>query len=274
MAEEARYAALGGDWERAIEINQELIKRDSKDTDAHNRLGRALLEFKDLQGAYDAYSSALKSDPANLIARRNLQRLETMRQVDELPGWGEDDENERTEFPRTSVFIEEVGSTWITELASPVATPILASVHAGQPLKLIPKRKRLEVALPNGTVLGEIERNSAERIIAMIKGGNLYEVYSLGLSGSSLRIIIREVYRDPSLADRVSFPRQISGTRGYLRDRDRLRQIDEADFLMDEEEDADIESDDVDDESDDSDEDDESNESEVTEDVADEEDDS
>ena len=48
------------------------------------------------------------------------------------------------------------------------------------------------------------------------------------------------VFRDPSVATVVSFPRQIT-SRAYLRDRDLLRQRDEADFFLfdeDEEEDA------------------------------------
>ena len=52
-----------------------------------------------------------------------------------------------------------------------------------------------------------------------------------------MRIILREVHRDQSLATTVSFPRQIT-SRAYLRDRDLLRQRDESDFfLLDEDED-------------------------------------
>src|SRR5690606_41392552 len=79
VIEEARQAALQGDWDAAIEINKELIARDPKDSAAYNRLGRAYLERRDYATAYEAYSDALKSDPANLISRRNLQRLEYLR---------------------------------------------------------------------------------------------------------------------------------------------------------------------------------------------------
>jgi len=59
------------------------------------------------------------------------------------------------------------------------------------------------------------------------------------LTGHTLRTIMREIFRDPSVATTVSFPRQIT-SRAYLRDRDLLRQRDEADFfLFDEEDDED-----------------------------------
>jgi tetratricopeptide (TPR) repeat protein len=240
ITDEAREAALEGRWEEAIEINRELIQRDPKDTEAHNRLGRALLEFRDYAGAYDAYSNALKSDPANLIARRNLRRLELLRQEDS-DGEGTVRED-AVAFPRSLVFIEEVGKTWVTELTNPAPTSLLAGIYAGQQLELSVEDGRLVVKLADGTRVGEIERKTAERVIELMAGGNIYEVYALGLTAASLRVILREVYRDPSQAGRVSFPRQITETRAYLRERDLIRQRDESDFYVDDDEDGDDES--------------------------------
>ena len=98
---------------------------------------------------------------------------------------------------------------------------------------------RLLVCLADGTRIGEIERRTAERVIELMAGGNVYEVYALGLTAASLRVILREVYRDPSQAGRISFPRQIQETRAYLRERDLLRQRDESDFYVDDYEDVD-----------------------------------
>jgi tetratricopeptide (TPR) repeat protein len=239
VTDEARQAALDGRWEEAIEINRELIQRDSKDTEAHNRLGRALLEFRDYTGAYEAFSNALKSDPANLIARRNLRRLELLRhEQSDGDGTLRDD---RAAFPRSLVFIEEVGKTWVTELTNPAPTSLLAGIYAGQQLELIVEVGRLVVRLADGTRVGEIERKTGDRVIELMAGGNLYEVYALGLTAASLRTILREVHRDPSQVGRVSFPRQITETRAYLRERDLIRQRDESDFYVDDDEDGDDE---------------------------------
>ncbi len=237
VVEEARRAALEGRWTEAVEINRELIQRDPKDTEAYNRLGRALMELHDYNASYEAYSNALKSDTANLIARRNLRRLEILRsqkaegeQIAEPGG---------TVFPRSAVFLEEVGKTWVTELTNPVPTSTLAGIYAGQQLTLTVEDGRLFVSLPDGLRIGEIERRTAERMIELMEGGNVYESYALGLTAASLRVILREVHRSPSQAGRISFPRQIKETRAYLRERDLLRQRDESDFYVDEFEDVD-----------------------------------
>ena len=123
------------------------------------------------------------------------------------------------------------------QLVNPVAPEELAEVLPAERLRLDVDGDRLVVSRSDGRRLGEVEAKSAERVIALIAGGNRYEVYALGLSGQSLRVILREVYRDPSQAGKVSFPRQIT-SRAYLRERDLLRQRDEADFfLLDDEDD-------------------------------------
>jgi len=256
MAEDARRAALEGRWDEVIALNNQIVERSPRDAVAHNRLGRALLELGRQGGAIEAYSTALRADPANMIARRNLQRLETLGYrpgSDEAPpvvGAEEDGTEENggasdyiaaTVMPRTNVFIEEVGKTWVDELVNAVPMDHLANVLPGVQLGLEIDGRRVYVSAEDGTRLGEIEAKSAERVIDLTQNGNRYEVYALGLSPTSLRVILREVYRDPSQAMTISFPRQIK-TRAYLRERDLLRQRDEADFfLLDDDDDEDDE---------------------------------
>ncbi len=229
IIEEARRAALDGNWDAAIEINKELLGRDPKDSSAYNRLGRAYLEQRDYAAAYEAYSDALKSDPANLISRRNLQRLEYLR------SGNASSDAPPTIFPRTLVFIEEVGKTWVDELVNPEPLSELAEIYAGQKMELVPEGNRLAVHDASGRRIGEIEAKTAERVMQLMAGGNIYEVYALGPSAASIRVILREVHHDPSLVGQISFPRQIAATRKYLRERDDLRRRDEADFYLEDE---------------------------------------
>ncbi len=242
LVEDARRAALDGHWDEAIDINRQIVERSPRDAEAHNRIGRALLERKQFGPAAEAYANALRADPANLIARRNLQRLETLRHrsSDTAPATARSEDSTATLMPRPGVFIEEIGKTWVDQLVNPVAPETLAEVLPAERLRLDVDGDRLVVSRGDGRRLGEIEAKTAERVIALIAGGNRYEVYALGLSGQSLRVILREVYRDQAQATKVSFPRQIT-SRAYLRERDLLRQRDEADFFLldddDEEED-------------------------------------
>jgi tetratricopeptide (TPR) repeat protein len=242
LVEDARRTALDGDWELAITLNQNLLERTPRDAEAQNRLGRAYFQLNNYSAAYEAYSGSLKIDPANMIARRNLQRLELLRRkhgADVL----EQNDSAIPIIPKTNVFIEEVGKTWVDELVNPVSLEELAEVSAGEQLTLAVEGHRLYVERLTGERLGEVDAKTAERLVELILSGNRYEVYALGLSSSSLRVILRESYRDPKLANKFSFPRQITYTRAYLRDRDQLRQRDEADFLFSDDDDEDIDDD-------------------------------
>jgi tetratricopeptide (TPR) repeat protein len=228
LGEEARRAALEGNWEGAVTLNQQIIERFQKDAEAFNRLGRAYISLGNLDEAKDAYSKALRADPANLIARRNLQRLEILR------GHGGRQSAEVTRpgpMPRTTAFLEEVGKTWVDELVNPGELQTLADVSPGEELQLVEEDGRIVVRRGSGDRLGEVEPKTGRRVLDLMASGNRYEIFALGLSGQTLRTILREIFRDPSVATLVSFPRQIT-SRAYLRDRDLLRQPEEADFLL------------------------------------------
>jgi tetratricopeptide (TPR) repeat protein len=228
LGEEARRAAFEGNWEEAVTLNLQIIDRFQRDADAYNRLGRAYISLGNLDDAKDAYSKALRADPANLIARRNLQRLEILR------GQGGRDSADVTRpgpMPRPSAFLEEVGKTWVDELVNPGELRTLADISSGEELQFSVEDDRLVVLRSTGDRMGEVEPKTARRVLDLMTSGNRYEIFALGLAGQTLRIIIREIFRDPSVATTVSFPRQIT-SRAYLRDRDLLRQRDEADFFL------------------------------------------
>ena len=235
LGEEARKAAFEGNWEEAVTLNLQIIDRFQRDADAFNRLGRAYISLGNLDEAKDAYSKALRADPANLIARRNLQRLEILRGQG---GRASADVTRPGPMPRPSAFLEEVGKTWVDELVNPGELRILADISSGEELQLSTEDDRLVVRRTTGDRLGEVEPKTARRVLDLMVSGNRYEIFALGLAGQTLRIIIREIFRDPSVATTVSFPRQIT-SRAYLRDRDLLRQRDEADFFLFDEDDED-----------------------------------
>ncbi|MGB3330106.1 MAG: hypothetical protein WBA46_14190, partial [Thermomicrobiales bacterium] len=107
----------------------------------------------------------------------------------------------------------------------------------------------------DGTHLGEVEARTGRRVVDLIEGGNRFEAYALGVSGQSLRFILREIFRDPSQADKIAFPRQVRATQDLMRERELLFQRDESDFfvgdddeLLDDTEDETTDDDDRDDE--------------------------
>ena len=226
MSQDARNIALTGDWERSLEINTTFLERFPRDAQALNRKGRALLELGRLQESWDAYSEALNADPANMIARRNLQRLEMLAASDApIVGAGE-----QVSSPRGGVFIEEIGKTWVDELTRAVDDGILATVSPGEQLDFTIDGANVMVSSRDGKHLGELEQRIAQRLIDLIGAGIVFEIYALGMSGHSLRFILRETHRDPSLVGRMGLPRQNRMTIELMRERELLSQREEADF--------------------------------------------
>lgn len=233
MLQEAREVALTGDWEKSLEVDQHFLERFPRDPEALNRRGRSLLELGRYQESWDAYSEALSVDPANMIARRNLQRLEMLANSD----IAREIQDDPIPSPRAGVFIEEIGKTWVDELTKAADDPMLASVSPGEQLSFEIRGVRVTVKSRSGALLGELEQRIAQRLIDLVEAGNRYEMYALGMSGHSLRFILREVYRDPSTTGQMGLPRQIRATTDLMRERELLSQREEADFSFGDEDD-------------------------------------
>jgi len=75
LEREAVSLAMESQWEEAVQKNRSILESFPDDTDAYNRLGRALMELGRYAEARDAYGRTLALDPHNTIARKNVSRL-------------------------------------------------------------------------------------------------------------------------------------------------------------------------------------------------------
>lgn len=238
LNENALEASIECRWDDVLEINNQILERFPRESEALNRKGRAFIELRRLAEARDVYTEALKVDPANMIARRNLQRLEMLYQRPE--GQPEGHATAETTIPKSAVFIEEIGKTWVDDLANPADPGHLAEVSPGDQLQLKIEGNRLYLLSRNGVKLGEIDSRIASRIIKLIGLGNEFEAYALGMSAQSLRIILRETFRHHDNERVMTFPRQARATQDLMREREQLSLREEADFdFGDDEEDID-----------------------------------
>src|SRR5581483_5992109 len=72
---------------------------------------------------------------------------------------------------------------------------------------------------PAGELLGKLEPKLGQRVINLMNQGNRYSAAVTAVDDRSLRLIIRETYRDPSMGDRPSFPAAAAEAfRAYTRD--------------------------------------------------------
>jgi hypothetical protein len=237
----ARQLAANSNWAEAIEVNLQLIERSPKDVDAHNRLGKAYFELHRYRAAYEAYQTAAGFDPANVIAQRNLSRIEPLKNIDE-----DGEARAMQQVIRPGVFIEEVGKTYVDDLVNVAGQEVLTELSSGNRLAIRVEGDNVSIVDASGRYIGEVEPRLAKRLIELTEIGNRYEVYVTSSSGQSVRVIIRETYKHPSMGNRLSFPRQgkVAIPRAYLRDTRLFR--DEPDMLLGDDEDDDIDAEETD----------------------------
>jgi tetratricopeptide (TPR) repeat protein len=227
-AEQAVNLAMQSRWADAAELNEQIIEASPKDVEAHNRLGKALIELGRFDDAREAYNHTLRLDPTNTIAQKNLQRLDKLAE-----------EAGPTDLPTgpvdPSLFIAETGRSTITSLIELPPADALAKMNAGDVLTFEIRDKTVSLQNSAGEVVGKLEPKLRQRLIRLTGMGNQYSAIVTAVDESALRVIIRETHRDPSMGNRPSFPTTGDAFRGYVRDSLLRYDIDE------EEEDEDVE---------------------------------
>jgi tetratricopeptide (TPR) repeat protein len=222
ISEQAVELAMQSRWAEAAEVNGQLIETYPKEIAAHNRLGKALMELARYEESREAYNHALRIDPTNGIAQKNLQRIETLME-DSIA-------RERSTAPvDPAVFIEEAGRTTITSLIELAPTEVLAKMNAGDRLELRVEGTNVLCYNPSGDALGRLEPKLRQRLIRLIGLGNEYSAVVTAVDEEALRVIIRETHRDPSMGSRTSFPASGDAFRGYVRDSLLRYELDEDD---------------------------------------------
>jgi tetratricopeptide (TPR) repeat protein len=211
-SKEAIALAMQGQWREAVEVNKGIIESFPADVDAYNRLGRAHIQLGEYSLAKEAYGRALKLDPYNAIAKKNVQRLSYLREA-----VGSGVESQKVEPQH---FIEEIGKAGVVSLYDLAPKEILAKMVAGDMVYLKISGASLAAENARGEYLGQVEAKHAQRLIKLMDGGNRYSASVVSPAENAMTIIIREVYQDPSQAGRLSFPpRELEEVRPYPADR-------------------------------------------------------
>ncbi len=214
--------AAAGKWEEAVQVNKELLAVFPDDSETLNRLGKAYLELKRFDEAKEAYEQAVRNDPSNSIAQKNLQRL--AQAIAAAGGRSTSPKAASTATPAIapSAFIEETGKTGVTNLIGLAPASILAKLTPSDPvtLELDGKNNFLLVKNEEGEVLGHVEPKLALRLIRFIESGNRYMAWVTSVGDKQLKIIIREAYQDPTQRGKLSFPPKTgsAGYRAYIKD--------------------------------------------------------
>jgi tetratricopeptide (TPR) repeat protein len=237
LADQAIAQASAAQWAEASATNRKILEL-GPDAEAENRLAKALWELGELKTAREHYQTALALDPTNRIAERNIDRLKVL-----MVAAGEQTvpAQEGSKAP-VSIFVEETGKTgfaFLTDLADPRQ---LAQVNPGDAVELTPEGNRL-IAHANGVRIGVVEPRVAARLLKLIADGNKYAAGVTSLGDKDVRIIVREIFQDPTNYGKVSFPTAAKSTdlRPYTKGTLVREEMDLEEDLEDDEEDEEIE---------------------------------
>jgi len=211
-SKQAIALAMQGKWQDAIGINKSILDTVPDDVDAYNRLGRAYMETGVLSEAKKAYEQAIKLDPYNSIAKKNLQRLAHLGDI----GLNSKEHLYKVE-PQ---FIEEAGKSGVVNLHRLASPKVLVRLVAGDKVLLKVDENNINIKSSLGEYVGQLEPKHAQRLIKLVQGGNKYAAAIISATENKVTIIIRETYQEPSLVGQPSFPpRWAEGLHNYSSDR-------------------------------------------------------
>jgi tetratricopeptide (TPR) repeat protein len=213
-SEQAITLAMKNRWDEAAQVNREILDIFPNEVDAFNRLGKALTELGRYGEARDAYAQAVKLDPLNGIASKNLQRL------GKLAAEGSAAPAPSPVDPR--LFIEESGKTTVTQLTDVRRSEATAKLSAGDQLQIERRGNQLVVIDSSGQDIGRIEPKLEQHLIRLFDLGNQYAVFVTSANDQAVHAIIRETHRAASMGHRPSFrpsaAPESGGVRAYTRE--------------------------------------------------------
>jgi hypothetical protein len=232
LREQAVKLAVNSRWSEAAQANREYLRLFGDESEALNRLGKALTELGQITDARAAYGRAIELEPTNTIARRNLDRLATMKDtaVAAAPPTQLD----------TRLFVEETARAAVAKLQATDAK-VASLLDAGDLVDLQVHGNAVNVVTGNGEYVGMVEPRIGLRLARMMTGGNRYAAAMVSASEDDLKVMIRETFQHPSMVGKVSFPQARSDVRAYMPKGLRRRAMEDLDMGSDEDEDVEVE---------------------------------
>lgn len=135
LTKKAIEASLQQNWKQAIELNSMILKDYPTNLDAKIRLGRAYLQVKDFTKAKKIFRDALKTDPINTLALKNLEFAKAEKTESATGG----------NHLNTKSLLKEPGTTHEAKVTIKGRGLAIEDFVAGEELPIKVKRKSVEI---------------------------------------------------------------------------------------------------------------------------------
>ena len=189
---EAVVAAKKGLWTQAVELNQALLDQDPNDVEALNRLGVALMQVNKPTDAKRAFKLALKIDPKNNIAKKNLAKLKLNHSL-------------APRINSSQIFVEEPGKTKLVKLHRLADKAVLEKLSIGDEAHLKVKKRYVSVEV-DGRYVGALPEDISFRLTKLMRTGNKYACYIKHAEANRCLVYLKETKRSKRNAHVHSFP--------------------------------------------------------------------
>ncbi len=193
-------AAIASNWERAIELNKQILAQDKNNLGALLRVGFASLQNNQLEDAGKAYRKALKLQPKHILAMENLERIEILLKQ----STGEKKKTKKNLDP--SIFLDIPGKTKTVQLTNLGQKQHLADLYIGEEMDLKNKKRRLEVRTIDGDYIGALPDDICKRLSFFLEKESIYKTFVKEASLSRILVFIKEISKGEEVKGYISFP--------------------------------------------------------------------
>lgn len=182
-------------WIDAQACNKDILKIDSENISALNRLGFAYMQNAQYEEAKKTYEKVLKIDFTNSVANKYLEVIEKAKtQPIKLP-----------KALKHSDFIDEPGKTKSVTLVRLADAEVIEELSVGADCELKCTKSRISVQCED-KYIGTLPDDLFIRLQPLMEAGNTYICKIQSLKQGGVRIFIRETFRAKSVTHIPSFP--------------------------------------------------------------------
>ena len=192
--------ASNNNWEKAKKLNLVILNISKNNIETLNRLGISYMKLSDKVNATKCFKNVLKISPNNVIAQKNLNKLQL-----NLP-----EITINLSKIDSSNLINETGKSIHLKCDIKNSKKILnQGIDTGSKLTIRNEKDSIGIYKGNNKI-HIIDNSIAKRISNLINLGNEYICTVLGVSENSININIKETSKSKKTMQIISFPEYLN----------------------------------------------------------------
>lgn len=197
-------AAVKSNWEKAVELNNEILAIEEHNVAAHLRAGYAYMQLKKMEKSYTHYKKALSLQPGNTIAQENMEKVQILKMKGAIKK-----NNGISAKINPNQFLEVPGKTKTVSLVNLGQRNALAQLVVGQDIEIKARRHKIELRTAAKEYIGSLPDDLSRRLLAFIDAGSEYEVFIKESSLNRVVVFIRELKKGKKVSMYLSFPQNV-----------------------------------------------------------------